>query len=78
LGEGARLGYYIEVEEIQPLGRYNYAAKAILSKRVDASKFPTQPPLGEEWGVTEDEAEAKVRKGMEEWGKKAGVSVTEV
>ena len=75
--EEASVTYLIEVEEeIRPLGKYTYAAKAVLPQKVDVSGFSIKPPLSEVWGESEADAKAKVRKNMEEWGKEVGVSVS--
>ena len=77
--EHASLDYYIEVEKIQPLARKDhFAAKPILSKRVDISEFSTEPPLKEVWGETEADARARARKAMVEWASEVGISLTEL
>ena len=79
MGPQTRLDYYIEVEEIKPvLGKFRFAAKSVVSKYFDASKFPEDPPLKEFWGETEGDAQAKVRKAMEEWATTQGITLTKL
>ena len=73
------LEYYIEVEEIRAIAhKYRFAAKPVVSKNVDVSVFPTRPPLKEFWGETEGDAQAKVRKAMEEWAAAQGIALAKV
>jgi len=73
------LDYYIKVEAIRPIAhKYRFAAKPVVSKYFDASKFPAPPPLKEFWGETEGDAQAKVRKAMEEWATAHGIALAEL
>jgi len=73
------LDYYIEVEKIRPMAhKYCFAAKPVVSKNFDVSKFPSPPPQKELHGETEDDARAKVREAMEEWATAQGIALTEI
>ena len=72
-----RCSYYIEVEEIRPLGEYRFAAKAVFDNHCRSKKWPIPLPTCEYWGKTKDEARNKVRHAVSEWANKCSVVVTE-
>jgi len=79
IGPQISLDYYIEVEEIKPvLGKFRFAAKPVVSKHFDESKFPEAPPLKEFWGETEGDAQAKVREAMKVWATAQAVVLREL
>jgi hypothetical protein len=62
--------YEIAVEKLNPpMGSKRFAAKLAFMVRLKEAGQSERlyPNLGEHWGVTEQEAEDKVKRSVEEW-----------
>ena len=70
--------YYIDIEEIHPMGDIHFAAKAIFSKEAHTRRWPIPLPEKEYLARTEEEAKHKVREAVKEWAKQCNAITTEL